>query len=112
MRQREAKLQSSSPGRAAIEPEGAGAASGKIRRAGIVAAFSVSTVLLLALFGKSALQKAWDFRRTEEGYRVFFSIPKAREPAPDFALPALNGGAVRLSDLRGRVVFLTFRTTW
>ncbi len=32
--------------------------------------------------------------------------------APDFELPLLDGGTIRLSDLRGKVVFLNFWATW
>ena len=32
--------------------------------------------------------------------------------APDFSLPARDGGAVRLSELRGQVVMINFWATW
>jgi thiol-disulfide isomerase/thioredoxin len=38
--------------------------------------------------------------------------PVQGEPAPDFVLRDLNGTAVRLSDLRGKVVFVNFWATW
>ena len=34
------------------------------------------------------------------------------KPAPDFSLPDLNDKTVRLSDYRGKVVFLNFWATW
>lgn len=44
--------------------------------------------------------------------RVVANRPQVGRPAPDFTLPQLDGPAVRLSNLRGRVVVLNFWTTW
>lgn len=38
--------------------------------------------------------------------------PAKGEPAPDFALPALDGALVRLKDLRGKPVLINFWATW
>ncbi|GAB4282886.1 MAG: TlpA disulfide reductase family protein [Deferrisomatales bacterium] len=38
--------------------------------------------------------------------------PEKGRPAPDFALPALDGSRVQLSDLRGKVVFVNLWATW
>lgn len=39
-------------------------------------------------------------------------VSKKGNVAPDFALPALDGQEVRLSDYRGKIVILDFWTTW
>jgi peroxiredoxin len=39
-------------------------------------------------------------------------LPAAGRPAPDFELPLLTGEAVRLTDFRGKVVFLNIWATW
>lgn len=38
--------------------------------------------------------------------------PRVGNPAPDFTLPSLVGNPVRLSNYRGKVVFLNFWATW
>lgn len=40
------------------------------------------------------------------------SIGEVSRPAPDFTLPALNGGEVQLAQYRGQVVLVNFWGTW
>ncbi|OTA41537.1 MAG: hypothetical protein A6D92_05830 [Symbiobacterium thermophilum] len=41
-----------------------------------------------------------------------YAVPQVGSPAPDFEIPALDGGTVRLSDLRGQPVVINFWATW
>lgn len=43
---------------------------------------------------------------------ILWLRPRTPEMAPDFALTALSGQAIRLSSLRGRVVLVNLWTTW
>ncbi len=58
------------------------------------------------IFFKSG-QPASEVQGIRSGFR-----PRVGESAPDFTLPSLGGTPVRLSDYRGRVVFLNFWATW
>jgi peroxiredoxin len=40
------------------------------------------------------------------------AAPQEGQPAPDFTLRTLDGGEIRLSELRGQVVLLNFWATW
>ncbi len=43
---------------------------------------------------------------------IAYEAIEAHEPAYDFALPTLDGGSVRLSELRGHWVLVNFWATW
>jgi len=46
---------------------------------------------------------------------VYFSLrlPSAQKnPAPDFSIAGVDGGTLKLSDFRGRPLFLNFWSSW
>ena len=42
----------------------------------------------------------------------FADHPMIGEPAPDFALPGIDGKTLGLADLRGRYLVIHFGTSW
>ena len=42
----------------------------------------------------------------------YIPTPFIAKPAPPFSLPRFDGGALRLEDLRGKVVFVNFWASW
>lgn len=82
----------------------------------------ISTLILLSLLPLLAISAALLMLIASE--RANTSIPPtplpvtqpvsrlAGRPAPNFELPALDGSTIRLSSMRGRVVFLNFWATW
>ena len=72
-------------------------------------------VKLLCLFGMLMLAGAVDapaasLQQMMDGFGV--QQPSVKKLAPDFTLTGVDGGQVKLSDLRGKLVLLHFWATW
>ena len=62
--------------------------------------------------GPAAIPPMWQRPGLGGAVRPEMGSPQPGDPAPDFELPALAGGLVRLSALRGSWVVLHFTATW
>jgi peroxiredoxin len=60
----------------------------------------------------AAATPTWERPGLRGSVRPEMGSPQPGEPAPDFELPALAGGVVRLASLRGSWVVVHFTATW
>jgi cytochrome c biogenesis protein CcmG, thiol:disulfide interchange protein DsbE len=87
-----------------VQPAGRAVRTGVTRREIVMSAAG-------ALVGLVLIVIVWTFSaRTAEP--TLPPIGEVNRVAPDFALPGLDGGTVRLSDYRGQVVLINFWGTW
>lgn len=63
------------------------------------------------LIGLAIIGAVW-FATAESADPALPGVGETNRPAPDITMPALDGGAVRLSDYRGKVVLVNFWGTW
>jgi peroxiredoxin len=75
-------------------------------------AILLSSILGICLLGCLAVGLFVHFAPNLYQYKLENSALKVGASAPDFELTTLDGGQVRLSDLRGRPVLLSFGATW
>lgn len=80
----------------------------RMKVARMVIALGVLAVVLLAL--APPLDADEETRRLLQA--LWVDTPVRPAVAPQFSLPDLNGAAIRLADLQGRIVMLYFWTTW
>jgi cytochrome oxidase Cu insertion factor (SCO1/SenC/PrrC family) len=70
----------------------------------------VGALALVPITSLSATRNAASLERALEA--LGFVKIEGDQAAPGFTLPDVSGKPVRLADLRGKAVFLTFWTTW
>jgi hypothetical protein len=69
-------------------------------------------ILVILILITASLFPAWPSTGLSETMSARLPKPDARPPAPDFALPDLDGNTIRLSDHHGSAVLMGFWTTW
>lgn len=95
------------PGRAALTAAWAGETRSRILHLGLAGARILAVTILVAV--TSVPDVAW----AGDPFRELGLIQPTRPTAAaDFTAPGLNSQPLRLSDFKGRVVFLNFWATW
>ncbi len=84
----------------------------KLGKSGLVIIGSILGIMLIIgaigyISGKVSNGRNTASKESEAGY-----IPEENAPAADFSLTTIDNKVVRLSDYRGKVVFLNFWATW
>lgn len=72
---------------------------------------SGTKLAFVIIAGAAVIASVYALRRAP-GSRSSSPRPQQRREAPDFTLPRLDGGSLRLSSFRGKVVLLDFWATW
>ncbi len=90
---------------------------GNLSRSGwAVRGLLVAAILGLLITQSCATSTQYTEREGQEGTGANGSelapAPEIGHPAPDFILSDIEGNTFRLSDLRGKVVFINFWATW
>lgn len=79
----------------------------------LVGMASLILVVILAIVPIASFSGARDPAALESALVALgFVKIEGDQAAPDFTLPDVSGKPVRLADFRGKVIFLTFWTTW
>ena len=69
-------------------------------------------IILVSVIAVAVAVYAYHLLQTKSENPYTQPLVLAGSPAPDFSLPKLDGDMVRLSDYRGKVVFLNIWATW
>lgn len=99
------------PGRPESLEQAVGSAAERagVSRRGKAAFAAVAALSLAGILGFKAWQVFVEPGRAEARY---LGVDRMEGPAPEFVLEARDGRTVKLSDLRGKFVFLNFWATW
>ncbi len=95
-----------------VERPGAGARRRSLSTARAVITAATTGLAIIALVWLLSLSGELSFGSFSLSASSAGTAPKVGEPAPEFTIDVMDGSSVRLSELRGQVVWLNFWATW